>query len=296
MVTKRTIGAAVGVVILVLYLCVALTWARSQAREQICMGLDGDRIHVADDRQLGFVTSDEMTKELGSLVQRMKVMRITDIDLDSLERYLNGLDKLERALVNRLSDNRIRVTVHPMEPVARLWTSNGRSYYINREGKRIGADARFRVDVPQVVGRFTAEFPAVRLLPLLDYMSAHGEWNALVSMISVRDSANVFLLPTMRGHVINFGDVDNIADKFSRLKTFYKEVLPVKGWEFYDTISVKWDGQIVATRRRGKLPPPSVDVIEELENEGDDIGTMSSSAVIADTLKRQQIKKQSKRI
>ena len=94
-------------------------------------------------------------------------------------------------------------------------------------------------------------FPAVRLLPLLDYMSAHGEWNALVSMISVRDSANVFLLPTMRGHVINFGDVDNIADKFSRLKTFYKEVLPVKGWEFYDTISVKWDGQIVATRRRG---------------------------------------------
>lgn len=55
MVTKRTIGAAVGVVILVLYLCVALTWARSQAREQICMGLDGDRVHVADDRQLGFV-------------------------------------------------------------------------------------------------------------------------------------------------------------------------------------------------------------------------------------------------
>ncbi len=52
MVTKRTIGAAVGVVILVLYLCVALTWARSQAREQICMGLDGDRVHVADDRQL----------------------------------------------------------------------------------------------------------------------------------------------------------------------------------------------------------------------------------------------------
>ena len=132
MVTKRTIGAAVGVVILVLYLCVALTWARSQAREQICMGLDGDRVHVADDRQLGFVTSDEMTKELGSLVQRMKVMRITDIDLDSLERYLNGLDKLERALVNRLSDNRIRVTVHPMEPVARrqklLYKPRGQAY------------------------------------------------------------------------------------------------------------------------------------------------------------------------
>ena len=53
-----------------------------------------------------------MTKELGSLVQRMKVMRITDIDLDSLERYLNGLDKLERALVNRAT-----WTLSPSRPI-----------------------------------------------------------------------------------------------------------------------------------------------------------------------------------
>ncbi len=55
----------------------------------------------------------------------------------------------------------------------------------------------------------------------------------------------------MRGHVINFGDVDNIADKFSRLKNVLQGGPAGKGMEFYDTISVKWDGQIVATRRRG---------------------------------------------
>ena len=33
---------------------------------------------------------------------------------------------------------------------------------------------------------------------------------------------------------------------------FYREVLPVKGWNYYDTISVKWRGRVVATRREKK--------------------------------------------
>ena len=34
--------------------------------------------------------------------------------------------------------------------------------------------------------------------------------------------------------------------------------MPIKGWNYYDTISVKWRGQIVATRQEKSLPEPLI--------------------------------------
>lgn len=285
MITRQTLWTAIGSLLLIVYLCVALGWASGCASRQKCAGLYSGKVIVDDASGRGFVTADEVTRELGSLPQRMQAMRLDDIDLDSLQRYLASLDKLERVTVNRMSDHSVRVVVTPMEPVARLWDSHGHSAYVNRSGKMMRAEARYRVDVPHVTLAVKGgAFPVKRLLPLLDYLADHSEWNSLVSMLTVVDSANVFMRPVMRGHVINLGapDSPDMADKFHRLGRFYSEVLPKKGWEFYDTISVKWDGQVVATRRRGKLPPPVVDVIEELENEGDDLGTMMTSPVAAE--------------
>ena len=268
----------VAIVAMVFYLMVALLWSHARSRTQLCEGLENDQVEVIDRDGVGFVTPEEATRELGDLAERMTSMRFSDINLDSLSARFNSLDKIEHATVNRLSNNKVRIRLWPMKPVARVWMPNGTSYYINRDGKRISADARYHVDVPQVVGRFDSTFTPVQLLPLLDYMNANPEWNTLVSMLSVRNSQNIMLIPVIRGHVINFGDASDIADKFHRLKRFYSEVMPVKGWEFYDTISVKWDGQVVATRRHGKLPDLSVPIIDELENEADDIGTMTAPA------------------
>ena len=87
------------------------------------------------------------------------------------------------------------------------------------------------------------------------------------------------LVPIIRGQIINFGTPDNFDNKFRRLRRMYTEVLPVKGWNNYDTISVKWSGQIVATRRHKQLSRPAVEV-EEVD-EADDIGTMLAADGIA---------------
>lgn len=284
MMNKQSLFYAIAAILLAAYLGVAVMWASRQGHNQICAGLEGGTVQVITDPDKpdpGFVTPAEMTRRLGSLAQTMTGRRIDDINLDSLERVLKGFKNLENATVNRLSDNRIRIQVWPMEPVARVWAEDGSSsLYINREGKTMEADARFTVDVPQVSGKFSTEFGPERLIPLFDWLSIHPEWNRLITMVNVTDSTNVILVPAIRGHVINFGGVSNIANKFSRLKTFYSDIMPVKGWEYYDTVSVKWEGQIVATRRKNKLPETQLEIIEELENEGDTPETMDATTEV----------------
>lgn len=267
-------------ILLVLYLAVAVGWSRWCASVQLCEGLDGDRVKVCDPDGVGFVSSEEMTRELQPFLGDITSRRISEIDLDSLRRYLVSLDKVETATVTRLNNNRISVEVTPMLPIARIWPSDGSpGYYVNRDGKRMLASARYRRDVHQIAGRFGESFPPSRLFPLLDALGRHPDLDRMITMLSVKDSTDIIMIPALRGHVINFGAPDNADDKLERLRSFYRKVLPQKGWEYYDTISLKWDGQIVASRRNNKLPDLTVKIIDELENEADDYSTVSTDAV-----------------
>lgn len=281
MMNKQSIFYAIAAVILAVYLGIAGVWASRQARDQVCEGLEGGTVQVLADNtgaHTGFVTPDEMMRQLGTLPQTLASRRLSDINLDSLSRALNALDNLESATVTRLNNNKVKIAVTPLRPLVRVWAADGRSsFYINSAGKKMKASSRFTIDVPQATGKFSPAFGPERLLPLFDFMALHPQWNRLITMVNVRDSNNVILVPAVRGHVINFGSVSSIPSKFDRLRTFYSEVMPVKGWEYYDTISVKWDGQIVATRRKNKLPPPRLEIIEELENEGDTPETMETT-------------------
>lgn len=271
-VTVKKLLTAFGCILLAIYIVVACVWANMKADQELCSGLEGDRVEVDDYLHTGFVSSEELTAEIMPLLGDLTSRRISDIDLDSLQRYLIGLDKIETARVMALTDGRLRVRVTPMVPVARVWPSTGHSYYVNREGKRILASARYRLDVPQITGNYSP----TAMLPLLDFLKKDSDADNLITMISAADTANIILVPAIRGHVINIGTATDIPDKFRRLRRFYSEVMPVKGWEHYDTISLKWNRQIVATRRNNKLPDLTIPVIAELENEGDDLETMTN--------------------
>ena len=132
--TKRNLIIIFGCVLLFFYLIVAIGWSRFSARTEKCRGLENDRIEVVDPDGIGFVTSEELTREFfASLGDSLTATSYVDLDLSDLQKHFNSQDKIERAEVVRLSDDRLRIRVYPMKPVARIWT-NGRSYYVNREG------------------------------------------------------------------------------------------------------------------------------------------------------------------
>ena len=79
----------------------------------------------------------------------------------------------------------------------------------------------------------------------------------------------------IKGHVINFGDTTMIENKFSRIKTIYKDVFPEKGWDYYDTISVKWNGQVVATRRKKHKVDRIATFADSIDEEEVEIETMN---------------------
>ncbi len=266
---------------LVAYLVVALTMTASESDTQLCRALEITVEGGEGDGSRRFVTPDELARELDSLPEKAPGMALANINTQTIRKHLLDLDKIEDVEVLRLTDGTIRIKATPIIPVARVFDA-GRSYYINRAGKQVSADARYHKDVPIIEGHFNypdTTFTPESLLPLLSYIANDSVWNSYVSMIKVKSPTDIILVPVIREHVINIGAPDHLDDKFARLKKFYSEVLPQQGWQKYDTLCLKWSGQLVASKRRRAVQ--KVEVVNYDDDEAVDMGTMLAGDGVA---------------
>ncbi len=258
--SKKTVIVCILTVIMIAYYCYALplTWGMV-SEAHLKKGVD---IFLTDTTSK-FVNRADVLDELGISPDSLLQYRNSTFDLGSLEKKLRASDKLQSANVSLMADGRLVVEVEPMIPVARVFDTGKPSYYINATGKRISAELRYSIDLPTLVGTFSRQYPPERLIPLLDYISSDKRVNALVATVTQEADGNIIIVPSIVGHVINFGDTTMVANKFTRLRTFYRHVMPTKGWHTYDTISVKWRDRVVATRRLKEAPKIAIPTYED---------------------------------
>ncbi|MDE5683255.1 MAG: hypothetical protein K2I39_03485 [Muribaculaceae bacterium] len=257
--TRKSVLMCVLTIVMVAYFAFALTVTARMSRTECLSRLE---VRLAPSKT-DFIEKADIVHESGLDPDSLKSVLRSGFDLYGLEKRLAASDKIQDANASILSDGTVLIEVTPMEPVARVFEYGQPSYYINAGGKRISAELRYHLDVPVLVGRFDSIHPASRLLPLLDYIANHPEASALVATVTQEADGNIILIPNIVGHVINFGDTTMVTDKFQRLRTFYRHVAPVKGWNAYDTVAVRWRGQVVATRRNKAMPPVELPTVEE---------------------------------
>lgn len=249
--TKRDILYLCGTAVLLLYTVFAVALTRAEKRMSLYEGVD---IEVADSAGTGFVTAADIDRTLGGLRAICARDPRGKINTHALERRLQAMPSVESASVTELNNGRLRLRVKPLVPVLRVMDGNS-SYYINAAGKTISSDQGNFVDVPVIVGHFKSGKEVARLVPMFSYIHRHPEYDALVSSVSVSPRGDIIIVPAVTGHVINMGDTSRIEDKFKRLNRFYSEVMPVKGWEYFDTLSVKYSGRVIGTRAAKREAP-----------------------------------------
>ena len=234
-------------VILAVYLIATFFWTGSFSAGEKCAGIT---VNI-EKSSTNYVTTEFILSELDREGLNPKGKPVNEAGTDKIEAMFNGKDYVESADCYITNDGIMHLDIVPIKPVMRIFDSMG-SYYLNRQGKRMAANANIFIDLPVVTGNFSDSKEPLKLLPMLEYIEKDEFLRDLVTQVEVKDTNNIFIVPNIVGHIINMGTTDHFQSKFAKLMRMYKEVLPVKGWETYDTINLKWDHQIVATKRNKK--------------------------------------------
>lgn len=233
-------------VMLLGYVAAALAFAGYENGHRVCPGID---LRVEGGALPDSVMRQGVNSRLARYGKKITGAQIKDIDLQKIENYLGRFPQFETVDCSFDPDGRVRISVVPIKPEIRVFDYTGKSYYVNRAGKRIEADAEFFVDVPVLImGRGAGVGPEYAL-PVVRYVSGDPQLNSVVGAFKLDGEHDLLLVPRIQGHLVNFGDTTRLSEKKDALLTAYRKILPSRGWTTYDTISVKFRNLVVASRR-----------------------------------------------
>lgn len=249
--------------ILLGYAVAAAIWARGEAQRNSCRGIT---VEISQGLSADSVTMQGVMQEIRGYKGKIIGEQISAINSRDIEKYLKSFPQFEDVVCSFNTNGELNVKIIPMIPELRVF-DDSLSYYINKDGKRMKSKATFFTDVPVVSGKFNDNFTAADLLPITRYIAADPLLKNLVGMVHADDPDNIMLIPRIQGHVINFGDTTRLNEKRKALVAMYKKVMPYKGWEEYDTISVKFRGQVVATHRKKGNYLPKINNFDEIDME-----------------------------
>ena len=219
---------------------------------------------------------------------------IQNFDLRRLESALKKDIWIKDAQLFFDNNGILQVRVTERTPVARIFTRDGNSFYIDSTGVPLPLQDRFAsrlpvfTDYPASKFRTKSEDSALSagILRLSIFLRSVPFWMAQIAQVDITPEKNFELEPEIGDQRISFGDGNDIAAKFHRLYLFYSEVLSHVGMDKYDRIDISYAGQVV-----GRIKGPAQNRIDSLRGI-DNIRQMIRSAqqLQPDTARQQHIR------
>jgi cell division protein FtsQ len=206
-------------------------------------------------------------KQLLMKVQNGKIkgQAINSLDLRKLEQKLKDNPWIKNAELYFDNQDVLHVSVKEREPIARIFTARGNSFYIDEEEKQIPLSGKMSARVPV----FTSFPDKPRLSDkdslLLDdvkktatFILKNPFWMAQVEQVDIAECSKgsgsrcwgFEMVPTVGNHVVRLGHGDEIEKKFHRLMLFYQQVLTKTGFDKYDVIDVQFTGQVIGSKNQ----------------------------------------------
>ncbi|VXD15951.1 cell division protein FtsQ/DivIB [Marinoscillum sp. 108] len=178
---------------------------------------------------------------------------ISMLDLKALELRVEANPFVKEAQIYRDVKGNLVVNVEQAQPIARIFNRNGPDQYIDADGTLLPTNARHTARVPILelersfswAENITETDYGKDILKMLKYVEKDEFWRAQIAQIVIARDGELTLLPQVTKQEIKFGMPDDLEGKFKKLKIFYKEILPNKGWNTYSLVNLKFKDQIV---------------------------------------------------
>jgi cell division protein FtsQ len=205
-----------------------------------------------------FIDKQEVDNILGLNNNSLVGMRLETINLHGLEKRLKANPFIASAKVYADMDGVIVVEISQRQPMMRMINLNGQNFYIDEHGLKIPVSENFTARVLVANGYIDEAFLnridtlhtaiAKDVFKTADFIRKDSLWVAQIGQIYVNEQHEIELIPRVGNQRILLGSADSLAVKFKNLLAFYKQALPMVGWDAYKVINIKYSNQVIGIK------------------------------------------------
>lgn len=233
-------------VVIIGYLIFSASYFSDSSRDSLCERFE---VIINDSSITRFVEP----KEIVNLVKREDLYpvgkKFGEINTLAIRDAILSNRLVESAKVYTTANGSIVASIHQREPVLRIISDTKGSFYVDKDRKIMPLSSNFAVFLPVATGIIDEEYAQNELYDFAMFLRNNPDWDAWVEQIVVRKNKDVLLIPRAGDFKIILGSLDNYPDKLAKFELFVKKGLNVLGWNRYSEINLKYENQVVATRK-----------------------------------------------
>ena len=195
-----------------------------------------------------------LLKSFGNTLEGTELARL---DVERMERVLEEDPFVQDAEAYVDQKNILHVSITQREPILRILDNTGGNYYLDQNGIKMPSSKNFAARVLVATGNvapYTTDFRTKKrntlkdLFTLSQTLLADEFFHSFIQQIHVNNAGEFILVPLVGDQKIVLGSARKMEDKLHRLKIFYQQGMPYSGWNMYETINLKYSGQVVCRK------------------------------------------------
>ncbi|WP_243878535.1 cell division protein FtsQ/DivIB [Winogradskyella pelagia] len=193
-----------------------------------------------------FITEDAVSKLLIQNQQPVTELPKEIIDLNELETALNSNPMIKKAQVFMSVNGELSAEIEQKQPIARV--STNASYYIDDEGFYMPLSSNYSARVPLITGKVDKEnldtvFQFAKTVHEDEFLRKH------VIGIHQNDDDTIDFKIRKSDVLVQLGDLSKLEKKLNNFKVFYQKALKDSILNKYRTINLKFDKQVICTKK-----------------------------------------------
>lgn len=238
----------IGLCLLAGYLVFSLFYFKDKPKDGVCSQFEV--VVKNGDGEEQFVDTEDIKKYVIEKGLDPTGKQLKDINTNAIEEAILTNQLIKKADVFITNNGGIKAAIEERKPVLRIISSTGENYYIDNEGNKMPLSRRFTAYLPIATGAIKEAFAKSDLYNFALFLHNDKFWNAQIEQIVVLPNQDIKLIPRVGDHQIILGNLgDGYEERLDKLMTFYQNGLNETGWNKYSVINLKFDKQVVCTRR-----------------------------------------------
>lgn len=146
------------------------------------------------------------------------------------------------------------VNVEQQRPIARIVRSGAPDAYISENGRILPTSPKYSARTMILRGPYlnklmkeglTEKNKGLQLLDMLKHIDNDKFWKAQVAEIEFDGNGSMVIYPQIGKQEFIFGGPEDYAEKLNKINIFFEKIRPLKGWNHYARVNLKYNNQII---------------------------------------------------
>ncbi|TLX77443.1 cell division protein FtsQ [Labilibacter sediminis] len=205
-------------------------------------------VEVNDSLQAGFVTSMQIRDVLQNKYPTLLGGQVQEVNCEEIELFLKKHEAISECEAYYTVGGHLNIEIDQRKPLLRLFSGYS-SYYIDEGGVKMPLFDQFSAHVLVLSGHVNKLDSLNEVIEFAKFISNDEFWNAQIEQVYVEQNGEFSLTPRVGDQIIYLGSLENYFQKMEHLYALYTKGLHPREWNNYKEISLKYEGQIICTKK-----------------------------------------------